>query len=162
MERPRDAPMLPDGKRAAGPAVAAISVWAGAIAFAGCSGGSENSPEFASLPTRTPTATPTLYPSPTPRAFPTATPVPPPPVEMTRITWESRQWYLHGANVPWFNWGCDFGCGANGGAGLTRGRPGGLAGKPEAQPSGPPALSWGGVFDRGQPGCFVGNRERQA
>jgi hypothetical protein len=32
-----------------------------------------------------------------------------------RIAWQGGNWYLQGANVPWFNWGCDFGCGANGG-----------------------------------------------
>ncbi|HEU5317204.1 MAG TPA: hypothetical protein VFX49_13930 [Chloroflexota bacterium] len=32
-----------------------------------------------------------------------------------RITWQGTPWYLHGANVPWFNWGCDFGCGVSGG-----------------------------------------------
>lgn len=32
-----------------------------------------------------------------------------------RITWQATPWYLHGANIPWFNWGCDFGCGATGG-----------------------------------------------
>jgi hypothetical protein len=28
-----------------------------------------------------------------------------------RISWQNGGWYLLGANVPWFNWGCDFGCG---------------------------------------------------
>ncbi|MFN8557679.1 MAG: hypothetical protein U0531_10135 [Dehalococcoidia bacterium] len=31
----------------------------------------------------------------------------------SRIAWQGGQWYLHGANVPWFNWGCDFGCGTS-------------------------------------------------
>lgn len=34
----------------------------------------------------------------------------------SRIPWEGGEWYLHGANIPWLNWGCDFGCNANGGA----------------------------------------------
>ena len=34
----------------------------------------------------------------------------------TRVAWQGGAWYLQGANVPWFNWACDFGCGANGGA----------------------------------------------
>ncbi|HET7770763.1 MAG TPA: hypothetical protein VFN74_18470 [Chloroflexota bacterium] len=38
----------------------------------------------------------------------------PPPVG-SRIPWQGGSWYLQGANVPWFNWGCDFGCGASGG-----------------------------------------------
>lgn len=33
----------------------------------------------------------------------------------SRIPWQNGRWFLHGANVPWFNWGCDFGCGAQGG-----------------------------------------------
>jgi hypothetical protein len=28
----------------------------------------------------------------------------------SRIAWESRDWYLNGANMPWINWACDFGC----------------------------------------------------
>ncbi|MBI2765297.1 MAG: hypothetical protein HYX53_05205 [Chloroflexi bacterium] len=28
-------------------------------------------------------------------------------------------WNLQGVNMPWYNWGCDFGCGANGGASST-------------------------------------------
>jgi hypothetical protein len=35
----------------------------------------------------------------------------------TRITWQGRDWFLQGANVPWFNWACDFGC--NGKSGVT-------------------------------------------
>jgi hypothetical protein len=34
----------------------------------------------------------------------------------SRIPWAGGSWYLHGANVPWYNWSCDFGCGTNGGA----------------------------------------------
>ena len=32
-----------------------------------------------------------------------------------RIPWQGGNWYLNGVNIPWFNWGCDFGCGASGG-----------------------------------------------
>ncbi len=32
-----------------------------------------------------------------------------------RVKWNGGDAYLHGANVPWFNWGCDFGCGDGGG-----------------------------------------------
>lgn len=32
-----------------------------------------------------------------------------------RITYLGRDWYVHGANVPWYSWGCDFGCNQNGG-----------------------------------------------
>ncbi|MDQ3701570.1 MAG: cellulase family glycosylhydrolase [Chloroflexota bacterium] len=37
----------------------------------------------------------------------------------SRIPWQGGEWYLHGANIPWLNWGCDFGCNANGGASST-------------------------------------------
>ncbi len=37
----------------------------------------------------------------------------------SRIQWQGRDWYLHGVNVPWYRWGCDFGCGANGGVSST-------------------------------------------
>ncbi len=33
----------------------------------------------------------------------------------SRLTWQGQDLYLHGANLPWYNWGCDFGCGSNGG-----------------------------------------------
>jgi len=33
-----------------------------------------------------------------------------------RVPWQGQDWYLLGANLPWYNWGCDFGCGPNGGA----------------------------------------------
>ena len=29
-----------------------------------------------------------------------------------RIAWDGGTWYLQGVNVPWYNWGCDFGCNA--------------------------------------------------
>lgn len=34
---------------------------------------------------------------------------------LDRIRWQSGEWYLHGANLPWYNWRCDFGCGSDGG-----------------------------------------------
>lgn len=33
----------------------------------------------------------------------------------SRIPWQGGSWYLNGVNIPWFNWGCDFGCGSSGG-----------------------------------------------
>ena len=33
----------------------------------------------------------------------------------SRIGWQGGSWYLHGANLPWLTWACDFGCNANGG-----------------------------------------------
>jgi hypothetical protein len=38
-----------------------------------------------------------------------------------RIAWNGANWYLYGANVPWYNWGCDFGCNA------TNGKTGGVS-----------------------------------
>jgi hypothetical protein len=46
-----------------------------------------------------------------PALTPSAAPLP----AGSRIAWRGGSWYLHGANVPWYNWGCDFGCNANGG-----------------------------------------------
>jgi hypothetical protein len=28
----------------------------------------------------------------------------------TRLAWQGGTWYAQGANIPWYNWGCDFGC----------------------------------------------------
>ena len=56
---------------------------------------------------------PTPTPPPTP---PSPTPTPPPdPNTENRISWNGQEWYLHGANMPWYNWSCDFGCNNNGG-----------------------------------------------
>ncbi len=62
-------------------------------------------------------ATPSASVSPT--ATPTATPVPAALAALgagSRVPWQGGDWYLHGANVPWFNWACDFGCGSRSGA----------------------------------------------
>ena len=48
-------------------------------------------------------------------AVPALTPSAAPLPAGSRIAWRGGSWYLHGANVPWYNWGCDFGCNANGG-----------------------------------------------
>jgi len=56
-------------------------------------------------------APPTLVP-------PSALTTPEPPASnaagtpMHRIAWNGGSWYLQGVNVPWYNWGCDFGCNA--------------------------------------------------
>jgi len=67
--------------------------------------------------TAAPTATPTTS-LPTASATPSASqPASTSPTSPgTRITWNGKSWYVHGANLPWYNWGCDFGCGSNGGA----------------------------------------------
>lgn len=33
----------------------------------------------------------------------------------SRVPWQGQNWFLHGVNVAWYNYGCDFGCGPNGG-----------------------------------------------
>ncbi len=68
-------------------------------------------------PTNTPGSQPTNTPTKTPVA-PTATPTPSVgglPLTGNRIQWLGKDWYLHGANLPWYNWSCDFGCNGNGG-----------------------------------------------
>ena len=32
-----------------------------------------------------------------------------------KISWQGNTWNVTGVNMPWFNWGCDFGCNNNGG-----------------------------------------------
>lgn len=31
------------------------------------------------------------------------------------VSWQGKSWHLHGVNVAWYNWACDFGCNGNGG-----------------------------------------------
>jgi hypothetical protein len=82
------------------------------------------------LPTPVPTVAPTLPPvvpsptvapivtvrpsvQPSVSAAPSATPSGVPAAQVgSRISWLGGKWYLHGANIPWYNWGCDFGCGS--------------------------------------------------
>ena len=37
-----------------------------------------------------------------------------------KITWLGANWNVTGVNMPWYNWGCDFGCNANGGVVQTQ------------------------------------------
>lgn len=77
-------------------------------------------PATATTPAATPTqapATPTTPPA-TPTTAP-STPTPAPsnpaaPGAGSRVSWQGKNYYLQGANLPWNNWGCDFGCGASG------------------------------------------------
>ncbi|MGE0601504.1 MAG: cellulase family glycosylhydrolase [Dehalococcoidia bacterium] len=103
--------------------------------------------------TAVPTALPTVRPTATPRVFPTATPLPTPAVESTRIRWQGRLWYLHGANLPWVNWGCDFGCGTEGGVSspeVSKTAASALAG---AKPAGLNVIRWW-MFP-GEPSQFI-------
>ena len=43
-----------------------------------------------------------------------------PPQSGNKITWQGRQWNISGVNMPWFNWGFDFGCNSGGGVVGTR------------------------------------------
>ena len=38
----------------------------------------------------------------------------------SKITWLGRTWNVTGVNMPWYNWGCDFGCNGNGGVVQTK------------------------------------------
>ncbi len=69
-------------------------------------------PTFAPTPSPTPTPLPAVTPTPTPTATPAPTVIP----TSLRIPWQGQNWFLLGANVPWYNWRCDFGCGQNNGA----------------------------------------------
>jgi hypothetical protein len=56
--------------------------------------------------------------TPTPAATSTAEPGAEPdrgPTAANRMTWLGQDWYLHGVNVAWLNWACDFGCLEHGG-----------------------------------------------
>ncbi len=37
----------------------------------------------------------------------------------TRISWQGQEWFLAGANMPWYRWACDFGCNKDGGVSST-------------------------------------------
>lgn len=100
----------------------ALALWLVAILAVACGAG----PSTVSAPTPTPTprpsrtpislATPVRTPTPTPSATPSAKPIVGALGPGTRISWQGQTYYLSGANVPWLNFGCDFGCGAKGGA----------------------------------------------
>lgn len=55
-----------------------------------------------------------LFPKPPSNAAPITPPLTA-PLATGRIDWQGQRWYLHGVNVPWYQWGCDFGCNASGG-----------------------------------------------
>jgi hypothetical protein len=76
------------------------------------------------LDSQAPSSTTATTPPPTTRApVPTSTvastaPATEPPAQTTapaRVTWAGGTEFMFGANLPWINFGCDFGCGANGG-----------------------------------------------
>src|SRR5579875_1481147 len=60
----------------------------------------------------------------------------------SRIPWAGQSWYLQGANLPWYNWQCDFGCASSSGvsnAGVNKAIAAGLA---QAQASGIHVVRW--------------------
>lgn len=72
-------------------------------------------PTTTSVPATATATKPALTPTTSP-ATPTATSTTPPaPGSLNRVNWAGKSWYLHGANLPWYNWGCDFGCGTSSG-----------------------------------------------
>lgn len=38
----------------------------------------------------------------------------------SKINWQGKSWNVTGVNMPWYNWGCDFGCNNNGGVSQTK------------------------------------------
>jgi hypothetical protein len=75
-------------------------------------------------PTVAPTARPTVAPTLPPTVAPTIVPPTPFPTvgppgaglsASSSVMWQGNNYYLHGANVPWLNWACDFGCGTGSG-----------------------------------------------
>jgi hypothetical protein len=98
-----------------------LALWFVAVFAVGC----EVAPSNISVPTSARAASPSPISLPTPvrTSAPPSTPAPTPSARPiigalgagTRISWQGRPFYLHGANVPWLNFACDFGCGAKGG-----------------------------------------------
>jgi hypothetical protein len=60
----------------------------------------------------------------------------------SRVPWQGGSWYLHGANVPWYHWGCDFGCAASGGASSTAVQGALAPGFAQARASGMHTIRW--------------------
>lgn len=87
----------------------ALALLAGAL-FAGCS---SNSAEPSDSPTIVRAGTSAV----TPGDAPDGSTAPPGAIQQgSRVEWRGEEWYLLGVNLPWYNWACDFGCNANGGA----------------------------------------------
>ncbi len=32
---------------------------------------------------------------------------------LKKVPWQGKEWFMHGVNMPWIQWGCDFGSGCN-------------------------------------------------
>jgi hypothetical protein len=61
----------------------------------------------------------------------------------SRIPWQGNNWYLHGANIPWYNWGRDFGGGSGNGGVSSAGSQTVLAAKlAQARDSGIHTIRW--------------------
>ncbi len=60
----------------------------------------------------------------------------------SRVSWGGGSWYLQGANVPWYNWACDFGCGSNGGVSSSSSRTALASRFAQAQANGMHVLRW--------------------
>jgi hypothetical protein len=60
----------------------------------------------------------------------------------TRIAWQGEDWYVQGANVPWLNWGCDFGCGASSGVSSTASQRALESGFTQLQAAGAHSVRW--------------------
>jgi hypothetical protein len=87
---------------------------------AACADGS-GSPELADLRTSVPATSTSTMPAmsttpPAPTATPSTSTVAEQPAPGPLISWRGSERFLVGANLPWVEWGCDFGCGDAGGA----------------------------------------------
>src|SRR5579883_139509 len=62
----------------------------------------------------------------------------------SRISWQGGNWFVHGADVPWYNWGCDFGCYAQSGksGGVSTNLSALAAGFQQAENAGMHVLRW--------------------
>jgi hypothetical protein len=90
------------------------------ILLVGC-GGSSGVVLDSQAPSSTTTGTPpptTTLPVPTSSTVAPSPPPTEPPTQSnapSRVIWDGGTEFMFGANLPWINFGCDFGCGANGG-----------------------------------------------
>ncbi|GIW59644.1 MAG: hypothetical protein KatS3mg087_0710 [Patescibacteria group bacterium] len=82
------------------------------------------SPSVRPSPSPIVSVSPSSSSSPRPTASPSRPPLPStslsPQPNSSGVTINGSPYFLLGANMPWYNWGCDFGCGNNGGVSSTR------------------------------------------
>jgi len=122
-----------------------ITIWTpGSSAGGGSAPAATSTPTTPAVATSAPTqapAAPTQVPA---TATPTTAPALPaaPATNGTRIAWNGGDWFLHGANLPWYNWACDFGCGNGGGASSSQTNAAVAAAFQQAQLNGIKVVRW--------------------